>query len=192
MNLASILSFTHTLVKDSLFPGAIAIDATAGNGHDTLFLAQSVGEEGQVIAFDIQSQALENTYTRLKEAKVEERVSLHQRGHQHMTEVLSELTIPQVQAIMFNLGYLPKGKLEVTTLPDTTLTAIDQSLEWLGPSGTLSLVLYTGHAGGKEEATAVLQKLSLLNTRLFDTAHYQLLNRNLAPSLALVRKKGLN
>ncbi|SDX11860.1 Putative rRNA methylase [Marininema mesophilum] len=189
MNVASILSFTHTLVKDSLFPGAIAIDATAGNGHDTLFLAQTVGAEGHVFTYDIQAQALEITHRRLQEVNLADRVSLIHRGHHHMAESLTEVNVTQVHAIMFNLGYLPKGDPGVTTLPVTTLSAIQQSLDLLAPGGTLTLVLYTGHPGGNEEATAVLHQLESLDARCFDTAHYQLLNRNQAPSLAIVRKK---
>lgn len=38
--------------------GDTVIDATAGNGHDTVFLAQLVGRQGRVWAFDVQSSAL--------------------------------------------------------------------------------------------------------------------------------------
>lgn len=37
-----------------LRPGDVAVDATAGNGHDTLFLAQAVGPSGTVYAIDVQ------------------------------------------------------------------------------------------------------------------------------------------
>ena len=53
--------FAHYLVQKVLKPGDWAIDATAGNGKDTLFLAKTVTKSGQVFAFDIQDQALEMT-----------------------------------------------------------------------------------------------------------------------------------
>ncbi|MFC4076362.1 class I SAM-dependent methyltransferase [Salinithrix halophila] len=189
MNLSSILSFTKAWVKESLFEGAVAVDATVGNGNDTLFLAKAVGAKGRVFGFDIQAQALNQTRSLLIEAGVESRVSLFQRGHHRLAETLAETNVPSVQAVMFNLGYLPQGDPSITTLPETTLTAVDQSLNLIATGGTLTLVLYTGHPGGEEEASAVLERLTTLDPRFFDSAHYRLLNRNRAPSLVIVRKK---
>ena len=56
--LDNILPFAHRLLAQATPAGGTAIDATAGNGHDTLFLAQCVGANGRVYAFDIQPQAL--------------------------------------------------------------------------------------------------------------------------------------
>ena len=44
-----------------MLEGDICIDATAGNGHDTLLLAELVGASGSIIAFDIQEQAVQET-----------------------------------------------------------------------------------------------------------------------------------
>ena len=42
------------LIQPALYPGARAIDATMGNGHDTQWLCEQVGNEGCVYAFDVQ------------------------------------------------------------------------------------------------------------------------------------------
>ena len=67
MLLENILPFAHSLLRQALKAGGRALDATAGNGHDTLLLAQSVGETGRVWAFDVQSKALVQTQGRLKD-----------------------------------------------------------------------------------------------------------------------------
>ncbi len=43
MKLQRVLQYAQQLLKDSIEEGDTAVDATAGNGHDTLFLAQLVG-----------------------------------------------------------------------------------------------------------------------------------------------------
>ena len=74
MQLQGILPFAHSLLSGCLKTGDIAVDGTMGNGNDTLFLAQLVGETGKVYAFDIQAAALLATERRLREADVFVRV----------------------------------------------------------------------------------------------------------------------
>ena len=61
------LAVAHAFLRTHVRPGAFALDATAGNGHDTLFLCRLVGAAGRVLAFDVQPQAVENTNARLRE-----------------------------------------------------------------------------------------------------------------------------
>lgn len=42
MKLERILPFSKTLIKEHIKQDSIVIDATCGNGNDTLFLAQQV------------------------------------------------------------------------------------------------------------------------------------------------------
>ena len=144
----------HRRLAEVLAPGDAAIDATAGNGHDTLFLAQAVGAAGEVHAFDVQAAALAASATRLDAAGVRERVTLHHAGHETMLARLPALR-GRVAAITFNLGYLPGGDHALTTLPATTLAALEQALALLRPGGLLSVLAYRGHPGGQEEAEAV-------------------------------------
>ena len=60
-SLTRIVPWCHQLVAEVLKPGDLAVDLTAGKGRDTLVLAQAVGEGGQVVAFDLQAVALEQT-----------------------------------------------------------------------------------------------------------------------------------
>lgn len=145
----------HAALGEILAGGDIAIDATVGNGHDTLFLARAVGEGGTVYGFDIQEAALDTAYRRLQEERVARRVSLYHAGHEAMAVVLPESVQGRVKAVMFNLGYLPGGEKRRTTGINTTLAALEQARSLLAPGGAISVLAYTGHPGGREEAEAV-------------------------------------
>ena len=82
MQAISLVERAHKYVSEVLGPGDIAIDATMGNGYDTLFLADRVGDYGKVYAFDIQSAALENTRRRLVNHGMDKQVALVLGGHE--------------------------------------------------------------------------------------------------------------
>ncbi|MFB6277882.1 MAG: class I SAM-dependent methyltransferase [Salinibacter sp.] len=153
----SILDFAHTLAAAGLEPGGLAIDATVGNGHDTLFLVQEVGPGGRVVGFDVQPDALTATRERIQSRGPEasDRLRLVHAGHETMASHLCADDLGAVGAIMFNLGYLPGGDHSVTTKPATTRRALAASLELLRPGGVLTIVAYPGHEGGEAEAKAV-------------------------------------
>ena len=142
----------HQVVSEVVEPGECVIDATAGNGHDTLFLAKLVGAQGQVLAFDVQESAIESTQRRLAAAGInDERVSLIRASHASLQD---HCTGP-VAAVMFNLGYLPGSDRQLTTTSEVTLQAIAAAWSALREGGILSVVCYRGHKGGAEEAKAV-------------------------------------
>lgn len=146
----------HELLTAHIQDGDRAIDATMGNGHDTLFLAEQVGESGQVQAFDIQTSAIEQTTAKLRDAGVAERVALHATGHQCMLQNVPDNWQGNTSAITFNLGYLPGGDKTITTLPESTLLALAHSSQLLAPGGKLSILAYRGHPGGQQETQQVL------------------------------------
>lgn len=189
MIIPSVLSFSHALARQALHEGGIAVDATAGNGHDTLFLAEHVGPTGRVYAFDIQQKALVNTKKRLDEQGIADRVTLIHASHHEMDRYLPEDSKGRLQVVMFNLGYLPHGDHGLITRPETTLPALEISASWLAPGGVISAVLYIGHPGGREEAEHVLQWSRSLSSQTYQVMHYRLLNREQAPSLVLVEKR---
>lgn len=142
---------SHMIVSSFLKAGDHAVDATCGNGHDTLLLAQLVGETGKIWAFDIQEQAINQTARRLAEAGFEDRVILLRKGHETMAGQVSS----GLAAVMFNLGYLPGGDQTIITQPETTLTAFGHSLQLLRPGGILAITIYPGHDGGASERRTV-------------------------------------
>lgn len=154
----------HGIVAQYLNSGDLAIDATAGNGHDSCFLARQVGDKGRVFAFDIQQQALKNTEKQLKEKGLQEQVALIQRGHEYLAQELPADCYGKIQAVMFNLGYLPGGNQQLTTTSTTTLAALEQARPLLASGGVITVLAYRGHPGGQEETRAVEYKLRELAT----------------------------
>lgn len=168
-NSISLTVRAHELIRQVLAEGNIAIDATVGNGHDTLFLAQTVGQKGKVYGFDIQQDALDITYQRLQKHYVETQVSLFHAGHEVIPILLPNNARGKIKAAMFNLGYLPGGDKTRTTRISTTLSALEAVLPLLISGGRITILAYTGHPGGSEEANAVKDWSNGLATDLFRT-----------------------
>lgn len=181
----NILPFIHSLLSQHLKMGDCVADCTAGNGLDTLFLAQTVGKMGQVFAFDIQEIALQNTRKRLQDAGKLKQVQLILDGHQNIDHHIS---MP-LDAAMFNLGYLPQGDKNCTTSADNTIIAIQKSLKLLRKNGILSVVLYGGHENGKAECGAVEQFSGKLKQQDCDILRYQFANRPKTAPYALIFRK---
>ncbi len=138
----------------------LAIDGTAGNGHDTLFLARLVGPRGRVWSLDIQAAAIERTAQRLSAEPNDfiSRVALHLADHADLLSVVPlEFYCGQIDIVMFNLGYLPGGDRSLTTRTEATLQALDAAQQLLAPGGILSVMAYPGHPGGQTETAAVEQ-----------------------------------
>lgn len=176
----------HLLLRDALRAGDMVIDATAGNGHDTAFLADCVGPLGKVVAFDIQPEAIGSAAATVQAAGLADRVVFHTVSHcqMHLHVAPSSAT-----AIVFNLGYLPGGDHRIATGSGTTLAALARALDLLHPGGLLSVVCYPGHAEGATEAAAVASWMETLPSHGWKLARYDLPNtRRPAPFLLLARK----
>ncbi|MCL6545959.1 MAG: class I SAM-dependent methyltransferase, partial [Bryobacteraceae bacterium] len=139
---------SQVLVSERVKRGSVVVDATAGKGNDTLFLARLVGRHGKVYAFDIQDGALARTFSLLERHGLAGRVELVYAGHERLLEFVRE----PVDAVMYNLGYLPGGDQAIVTKPETTLASLGAALEILRPGGRVSLVSYGSVAGKLEVA----------------------------------------
>lgn len=151
----------HALLADALSLGDVALDATCGNGHDTLFLAQQVGPTGRVYGFDLQGDAIALTQKRLSQPELDN-VTLHLACHSRIAELIPLKHHGCIRAATMNLGYLPGGDKTFVTRTETTLAAIESTLNLLAPGGILTVVAYVGHPGGREEADAVARLLHSL------------------------------
>jgi predicted methyltransferase len=176
----------HLLLKGGIAAGDFAIDATAGNGHDTVFLARAVGENGRVLAIDIQEQAIASTAARLENEGLRYRVRLHRGCHADLAEIAGA---ESPRAIVFNLGYLPGGDHGLITRTESTLKALAAAWEILAPGGALAVVCYPGHEGGDREAAAAVDFIASLPASR--TARYGMISTEKpAPFLLLSRKPG--
>ncbi|CAN5451233.1 class I SAM-dependent methyltransferase [soil metagenome] len=188
-------------VRAHLRPGDVVVDATVGNGGDTLFLAAAVGEGGRVIAIDVQAAALERAQARAAQARLADRITFVQAGHQHLADLLATHLDGHTEsgagglggaggaggggggggggglgAVMFNLGYLPGGDKALTTRPATTRAALRAAAGHLRVGGILSVVTYPGHAGGAAERDAVKGFFQALDPASFRAVGHSILN----------------
>jgi len=175
MSLAVLAS--HEFLKARLKPGGCALDATAGRGRDTEFLAIQLGAGGRVHACDIQPEALEATKRRW-EALPDPKATLqvHLCGHEVIGARLAQAGGPPLNAVIFNLGYLPGGDHSLVTQPETTVAALDQILPQLAPAAVIAIVVYPRHPGGREETDRVLAWAGALPPREYDSQRVQPLN----------------
>lgn len=181
-----VIQFGHELLEKCVYEGEIVVDATCGNGNDTLRLSELVGNSGHVYAFDIQEQAIENTkklLTKHNKHHVTYVLDSHANIDRHITE-------KEIAGAIFNLGYLPRSDKKIITKPDSTITAIEKILSKLKIGGVTVLVIYSGHPGGEEEKTAVLDYVSKLDQELYTVLQYRFINlTNNPPFTIAIYKK---
>ncbi|WP_156646112.1 tRNA (mnm(5)s(2)U34)-methyltransferase [Lentibacillus sp. JNUCC-1] len=184
-----ILQYAHTLLEESLQPGDTAIDATCGNGHDTLFLCQTVGANGHVYAFDIQEQAITNTAQRLAAAH-QTNATIIQDSHANFVNHIPVDRLNRIGGAIFNLGYLPGSDKSVVTKGESTILALEGILEHLKPGGTIVLVVYHGHSGGKTEKDALMHYVRSIDQQICNVLYYGFVNqKNNPPFILALHKK---
>lgn len=174
------LELAHDFLAQVITKDDVVVDATMGNGHDTLFLAKLAK---QVYAFDIQEQALEKTSQRLQEAGLSN-AELILQGHETVEQFVTE-----VKAAIFNLGYLPSADKSIITQPQTTLEALEKLCQMLVKGGRIAIMIYYGHEGGDIERDAVLDFVSQLPQQEYTATIYRTLNQiNNPPFLVMIEK----
>lgn len=184
------IPLSHTLWKQSVKLGDVVIDATCGNGFDSEYLAQMTctKSSGTLHCIDIQEVAVSNTSTKILRSlghDIWKRVKFHVGSHvQFPKEILPQ----SVQLIVYNLGYLPKGDMEIVSQAQETVESLKNALPLLQRRGVLSVTCYRGHAGGMEESLAVDAYLASLEEEKWRTFAHFPVNRPLAPVLYTVYK----
>ncbi|MEK5077728.1 class I SAM-dependent methyltransferase [Solibacillus sp. FSL W7-1436] len=185
MKLERVLQYAQTLLEMSVSEGDIAVDATAGNGHDTLFLANLVGDDGYVYAFDVQKEAVDATLHRLLDHALEHRAIVLKDGHENVANYIHK----PVSAAIFNLGYLPGSNHDIVTKPNTTIQAIESLLKLLKVGGMIVLVVYYGHEGGKDERDEVIRYVSDLPQKHVHVLRYEFMNQKNDPPFIIALEK---
>lgn len=168
--------FQKMLLEKSLQEGDRVVDATLGNGYDALMLLEYVGSSGYLIGFDIQKAAVDNTKIKLEEAG-KHNFQLICDSHAELGKYVQE----PIQGALFNLGYLPAGDKNCTTLWATTRTAIEQAMTLLLPNGFVGVMTYPGHDSGMEEDQAIQDFFAQVNQKEFQIAQTQFINQKKNP-----------
>ncbi|MDF2519835.1 MAG: putative rRNA methylase [Clostridia bacterium] len=185
MLLKNSLHISHDMVSKVVQPGDAVVDATMGNGNDTLFLAKLVGAEGKVYGFDVQQLALDNTRKRLEDAGVSDRAELILDGHQNIDKYVPA----GIKAVMFNLGYLPKGDHNIGTRAETTIAAIEKSMQLLSKEGIVMIVVYYGGDSGFEEKNAVMEYFKTIDCKKYSVLVQDFVNQINCPPIAVCIEK---
>lgn len=187
--LKGILHFAHHLLENNIQEGDTVIDATCGNGHDTVFLSQLTGEQGHVFGFDIQPEAIQNT-TNLLQMKTDcQNTTLIQDSHSNFLHHISVDKLTRLGGAIFNLGYLPGGDKSIVTRGDSTITALEGIMTHLKAKGIIVLVIYHGHPGGKEEMENIMKYARLLDQKQFSVLYYGFVNQKNNPPFILAIEK---
>ncbi|MBN2852322.1 MAG: methyltransferase domain-containing protein [Clostridia bacterium] len=182
MSLKNNLAMAHEFMKKTITKNSITVDMTAGNGHDTLFLAE---HSKSVYAFDIQEKALNNTKDLLNKQKLTNVTLIHD-GHENIDRYIQE----PVDGVMFNLGFLPGYDHKVATNHETTIEAIKKSMLLLSKNGLMSILVYHGQDSGFTEKEKVLEFVSTIDDNQFKVLKLSFENqRNYPPILILIEKK---
>lgn len=180
----SITERCHNILSEYIGPGDVAIDATCGNGNDTLFLARAVGESGHVFAFDVQAMAIMNTEMLMMEEGYNNVTCINESNDKIDLYVTGKPNI-----IMYNLGYLPGGDHSTTTQTDVTVASIRRGIGMIETHGVVSIITYPGHEEGAREAAAVEELLRELPSRYYEVLTIKQTNRSeTTPVLHLVSR----
>mgnify|MGYP005778708009 CR=1 FL=1 len=182
--LNNVVEISRLFMELSVKAGDAVIDATCGNGQDTLALSRLVGDCGRVYAFDRQLKAIENTKALLL-ANGRENVRLFAASHEKMEEYVKE----PVALVVFNLGYLPGGDKALVTKPETTLPAVQSAARLLRGGGLLLICAYLGHPGGQEEFDCLQNALESWSGKAYNVLEMKHRNRRAdAPRVLVVEK----
>ena len=175
--------------KNFLIPhikkGGVAVDFTMGNGHDTLWLSNAVGEEGKVYAFDIQPQALESSKALLERENAPKNYTLILDSHSNVKKYVD---VP-FKAGMFNLGWLPGGDKSITTLRETTLPAIRDAISLMDKDAILNIAVYPGHKEGDAEGQMILDYLAGISRHRVCATLVKIVNSPTSPFFIVVETK---
>ncbi|MDO9628318.1 MAG: class I SAM-dependent methyltransferase [Acholeplasmataceae bacterium] len=175
-----ILDYAHTLLKANISKIDIVVDATMGNGFDTIFLSSLCNK---VYTFDIQEKAIEETSRKIKELKINH-VELIFDSHENINN-----HVLNYKAVIFNLGYLPNGDKSITTHALSTISSISSILPKLPVGGFIQLVIYTGHDEGKKESIAIQSYLNHLETDTYKVVKIELpFQDNYPPYILMIHK----
>ncbi|WP_017472312.1 class I SAM-dependent methyltransferase [Amphibacillus jilinensis] len=186
--LKRVIPYAHELIQQVIQPGEIVIDATCGNGHDTVMLSQATGPNGVVYAFDIQAEAITNTKRLLEENQLNN-VELIHDSHQYVDHYLDDRADQQLAGAIFNLGYLPGSDKTIITKPTSTISAIDKIACRLKVGGIIVCVVYYGHSGGQSEKEALLDHLKHYDQKQFNVLQYGFINQKNHPPFVLALEK---
>jgi len=185
-DLNNAVKIKNLFIESMLKPGGFAVDATAGNGHDSLFLSDIVGKKGKVLGFDIQESAIGNSLSLLESNAKCNNYRFVCDCHTRLSEYIDE----PVDIFVYNLGYLPGGDKSKTTTAENTILSIKTAMSLLKTKGALLIVCYPGHESGYQEEEAIRLFSEELGQREWSVLRSVFMNQvNCPPVLYFIQKR---
>lgn len=129
ININNAVQFQHLIWDRVMKHANIVVDATCGNGHDLLYLAERAKKGCHLYGIDIQMKAINSSQELLQSNDIAQDVSLTFIHDSHDRALANQLKDEVIDLMIFNLGYLPGGDHQVITKPHQTIDAINEGLE---------------------------------------------------------------
>ena len=143
---SNIVNRVHELMLENI-KFDVAIDATVGNGYDTLFLANHYKK---VIGIDIQELAVKRSKEKTKDL---ENVEIYLDDFNNIKKY------NYANLIVFNLGFLPGSNRKVKTQDYSSNQAVLNAYSIL--EGKMLVACYIQHEGGYEEFLRLKESLEV-------------------------------
>ena len=187
MSLMQGVEFSHWVISNHVDKYNVIVDATCGNGYDTVFLSKKLNKNGKMYAFDIQKSAIEKTKSKFQDKNVN--IEFINDGHEKLDKYIKE----NIDCIIYNLGYLPGSSKNIITKKETTIKSLELAVDMLANNGLIVIVIYSEHQGGEQEKDAVLDFTSKLNYKKYNVLHYNFINQKMnPPEVVVINKRGDN
>lgn len=183
MRLNNLLDIQKLLIKTYLDRISVGVDATLGNGNDTVTMCEMFGDSIKIYAFDIQKQAIESSKKSI-DSKYLGNIKFINDSHEYIDNYVTE----RPELIMFNLGYLPKSDHVIKTNSYTTLRALKKSVKMVKPGGLITIMFYIGHDNAREYNN-LIEFVRILDPSKFKAIHVNPVNQDSnAPKLVVIQK----
>lgn len=184
--ISNAVNYVKENVKKIIKEDSIVVDATIGNGYDTLFLRKQLSNEGFLYGFDIQKKAIEVTKDRLIKNACYNGVKLIHDGHENFKKYIET----PVDIILYNLGYLPKGDKDITTESKKTLESVKEGMSLLKSAGVIFITVYPGHLPGALELKVLSDYFKTINQKEYAVMKVDFINyKNKPPVVFMIERR---
>lgn len=164
--------------------GDTVVDATCGNGHDSIYIAEKIGKAGTLFCFDIQEIAIKKTKESLLQLQEQPIIHMIHDSHENLDLLVNE----KVDCIFYNLGYLPTSDKSITTNSNSTIQSLKSAFKILKPNAIISLMCYLNH-DDHNEYNQVKNFLLTLNQIEFSISETNFILRKTSPVLLIIEKQ---
>ncbi len=170
----SFIELYRTIVENYVKIKNVAVDCTLGRGNDAIFLSTLFNK---VYAFEIQEEAIID----FKEKN--SKVIVFKESHENINLITEDIDF-----VIYNLGYLPKGDKSITTNAESTIISVKNAMKKLCKWGIIIIITYPGHEEGKREQEELLRFLKNVDKSIWGVMSHEMVNREKSPSLILIEK----